>query len=218
MHIVISAYRLDVKLSSNAAEKAILAPVTPSGWPIAMLPPLGLILGSSSFKPQARMQAILWAANASLSSMTSMSDMLKPALARARLLASTGPMPIIRGSTPTTAELRIRANGLRWYFLIASADAIIVAAAPSFKPEEFPAVTLPFLRNAALSFPNPSIDVLGLINSSCASRVWPKKSFEYISTRFSAVSPIASVPYISCNLGLTKRHPKLESYILESVP
>ena len=32
---------------------------------------------------------------------------------------------------------------LRLYFFTASSEAIIVAAAPSFNPEEFPAVTLP---------------------------------------------------------------------------
>ena len=39
-----------------------------------------------------------------------------------------------------------------------------------------------------------------------------------ISARFSAVIPMASVPYISCNFLFTKRHPKLESSILESLP
>ncbi len=53
------------------------------------------------------------------------------------------PIPIILGSTPTTAEHTIRASGFKLYFFTASSEAIIVAAAPSFKPEAFPAVTLP---------------------------------------------------------------------------
>ena len=58
-------------------------------------------------------------------------------------MAFTGPIPIILGSTPTTAELTILAIGFKLYFFTASSEAISVAAAPSFNPEALPAVTLP---------------------------------------------------------------------------
>jgi hypothetical protein len=53
------------------------------------------------------------------------------------LVASTGPIPIILGSTPTTAELTIRAKGFKLYFSTADDEATITAAAPSLSPEEF---------------------------------------------------------------------------------
>ena len=81
-------------------------------------------------------------------------------------MASTGPIPIILGSTPTTAELTIRANGFKLYFFTASSDAIIVAAAPSFNPDAFPAVTLPSFWKAGRNLDNPSDVVFGLMNSS----------------------------------------------------
>jgi hypothetical protein len=37
-----------------------------------------------------------------------------------------------------TAELTIRAMGFKLYFFTAFSEAIIVAAAPSFNPEELP--------------------------------------------------------------------------------
>jgi hypothetical protein len=82
-------------------------------------------------------------------------------------VASTGPIPINLGSTPTTAEHTIFANGFRFYFSIARSDAIITAAAPSFNPEALPAVTVPcsFIK-AVLNFANIAKVELGLMNSS----------------------------------------------------
>ena len=48
-----------------------------------------------------------------------MSLSVRPALASAFWVAPTGPIPIIRGSTPTTAELTIRALGVTSYLLSA---------------------------------------------------------------------------------------------------
>ena len=113
------------------------------------------------------MHANACAAKASLSSIISISFIVKPALANALFEASTGPIPMILGSTPTTAELTILANGFKLYFFTASSDAIIVAAAPSFNPDEFPAVTLPpSALKAPLNLPNTSKDVFGFTNSS----------------------------------------------------
>ena len=90
-----------------------------------------------------------------------------PALFNAFSEAFTGPIPIILGSTPAMAEETILANGVSLSLIIASSLPINKAAAPSFKPDEFPAVTEPpsFLK-AGLSEFNFSIVVVGLINSS----------------------------------------------------
>lgn len=58
----------------------------------------------------------------------------------------------MRGSTPTTALLTIRANGFKLYDLIAFSLANKIAAAPSFKPEALPAVTVPSLRKEGFNF------------------------------------------------------------------
>ena len=104
------------------------------------------------------------------------------ALESAFLVASTGPIPIILGSTPTTALEIIFANGFKLYFFTASSLAKIMAAAPSFKPEEFPAVTLPpsFLK-AGLSFANLSKVVSGFTNSS-SEKIFGSPFFCGIST------------------------------------
>jgi hypothetical protein len=44
-----------------------------------------------------------------------------------------------------------------------------------------------------------------------AKASWSSREMWYKSTKFSAVSPMPSVPYISCIFGLMKRHPKLVS-------
>ena len=45
----------------------------------------------------------------------------------------------------------------------------MTAQAPSFSPDEFPAVTLPSFLKAARNFDKPSIDVDGFMNSSFAN-------------------------------------------------
>ena len=49
---------------------------------------------------------------------------------------------MILGSTPTTPELTILAMGFRLYFFTASSETKKTAAAPSFKPEAFPALNV----------------------------------------------------------------------------
>ena len=102
----------------------------------------------------------------------SISFNFNPAFFKARLDASTGPIPIILGSTPITAELTIFAMGLRLFSVTPFSEANNIAAAPSFKPDAFPAVTVPpsFLK-AVLSFDKISIDVFPLINSSCSNKM-----------------------------------------------
>lgn len=60
------------------------------------------------------------------------------------LTASTGPIPIIRGSTPTCATATILANGEIPLLAATSWDMRITTAAPSFMPDALPAVTVPF--------------------------------------------------------------------------
>ena len=98
--------------------------------------------------------------------MMSMSSKVKPAFASAFSDAFTGPIPIMRGSTPTTAELTILAVGFKLYFFTASSEAKSMAAAPSFNPEAFPAVTVPSFLKAVRSFPNTSRELFAFINSS----------------------------------------------------
>ena len=62
--------------------------------------------------------------------------------------AGTGPIPIIRGGTPAAALLIHLAIGFNLNSCAFSALINKTAAAPSFSPDEFPAVTLPSFRNA----------------------------------------------------------------------
>ena len=102
----------------------------------------------------------------------SMSSKVRPALFNAFCEALTGPIPIIRGSTPATADDTILAFGVRLFLVAASAEASKMAPAPSFNPDAFPAVTVPpsFL-NAGLSLPNISRVVVGFINSSFSKMI-----------------------------------------------
>lgn len=59
------------------------------------------------------------------------------------LTAETGPIPIISGSMPDWAKAIIFANGLIDRFWISASDIKRTAAAESFIPEAFPAVTVP---------------------------------------------------------------------------
>ena len=96
------------------------------------------------------------AANASLASIRSTSSSVQPALASTRRVADTGPMPIIAGSTPALAQALMVTKGLRPSSSARALLHTITAAAPSFRPEALPAVTLPPALNAAVSRARPS--------------------------------------------------------------
>ncbi|GIS08808.1 MAG: hypothetical protein CM15mP112_09200 [Flavobacteriales bacterium] len=53
----------------------------------------------------------------------------------------------------------IFANGFKSYFLTALFEASSIAAAPSLRPDELPAVTVPFSLNTVLNFERISMDV-----------------------------------------------------------
>ena len=124
---------------------------------------------SASPKPHSRVQASACAANASLSSMRSMSLISRPARCRAAAVAGTGPMPIVRGGTPARPQLTMRTSGLRPSSSAFARVVTIVAAAPSFWPDALPAVTVEFssiLARSALSLPSDSRDAPGRMCSS----------------------------------------------------
>lgn len=79
------------------------------------------------------------------------------------------------GSTPAEAYAIILANGFAPTDLAKLSDARTIAAAPSFIPEAFPAVTvpLPSLIKAGLKFLSPSNVVSGLGNSSVVTVTLP---------------------------------------------
>src|SRR2546430_6813456 len=85
------------------------APEAPTGWPIAMAPPLTLTLPVS--QPRSLLTAQACAANASLASTRSRSPTFQPAFLSAAREAGIGPEPMILGSTPAWAQDTMRPSG-----------------------------------------------------------------------------------------------------------
>ena len=90
-------------------------------------------------------------AKASFSSTRPMSSILSPARCSALRVAGTGPRPMMRGGDARRGARRrcapwVSGPARRAFSALISSS----AAAPSFSPEEFPAVTVPFLRKAGL--------------------------------------------------------------------
>ncbi len=132
------------------------APLHPIGWPRAIAPPL--TLSRSGSKPSSRSTASTWAANASLSSIRSMSSSETRVLSSRLRTAGTGPMPMISGCTPSTRELTHRAIGSTPSLSAVSPARTSIEAAPSVIPLEFPAVTDPLSGSkTGLSSANPSV-------------------------------------------------------------
>ena len=84
-----------------------------------------------------------------------------PARSRASSAAFTGPIPKTSGSTPAAAREAIRASGSRPILSAARSSPIRAAAAPSFRGEALPAVTVPPSRKTGGSFESASIVVSG---------------------------------------------------------
>ena len=87
------------------------APLMPSGWPKAMAPPLGLTLAGSA--PVSFSQASTTGAKASLISTTSMSSMLRPALASAFSAAI-----LSSGSSKSSGDGTVAPRGAPWPGLV----------------------------------------------------------------------------------------------------
>ena len=114
-----------------------MAPVAPSGWPMAMAPPFTLTLSCGT--PSSRMKRMGTAAKASFTSNRSIWSMVMPARASAFLAAGTGPVSMMVGSAPLSAVATMRARGVRPWALAAASLPISTAAAPSTMPDELPA-------------------------------------------------------------------------------
>src|SRR6202167_3970271 len=91
------------------------------------------------------------AANASLISTRSMSEIAIPARRSACLDASTGPRPMISGDSALTPVDTIRASGVIPSSAARRSLITITAAAPSFSGQQLPAVTVPSGRNTGFS-------------------------------------------------------------------
>ena len=111
---------------------------------MAMAPPLGLTCSAASARPRSRVTATACAANASLSSITSIWESSRPAFANTFFVAGAGAKPMIRGATPAAAVATTLARGVKPCRRAAAADASSIATAPSLIPDALPAVTVPF--------------------------------------------------------------------------
>jgi hypothetical protein len=67
----------------------------------------------------------------------------------------------MRGKTPAEAELTTRANGLSPYCAATDSEASSSTPAPSFTPDAFPAVTVPFGFTIGFNLARPSSVVSG---------------------------------------------------------
>ena len=117
-------------------------PVAPTGCPSEMPEPWTLTRSRPSGSCHSRRTASAWAANASLSSIRSMSASVSPARASALAVEGTGPIPIVAGGTPATAQATRRPSGRRPSSAALSGWVITHTAAPSFWPLALPAVTV----------------------------------------------------------------------------
>ena len=128
----------------------IRPPEAPSGWPIAIAPPLALTI-SGSILSSASTQASDCTANASLSSTAATSAQAIPARASARSAASTGAKPKSCGSSACAPRPAIRASGSSPIAAAAASEPSSSADAPSLSGEALPAVIVPSGRNDGLS-------------------------------------------------------------------
>ncbi|OLT14175.1 hypothetical protein BJF79_03195 [Actinomadura sp. CNU-125] len=167
--------------------------VAPTGWPSEMPDPLTLTRSQSpSARPHSRPTARTCAANASFSSMRSMSARVSPAAASALAVAGTGPMPIVRGGTPARPHETSRTSGRSPSSAARSGVVTTHAAAASFCPLAFPAVTVASgspLPRTGRSRASPSMDVSGRGCSSVSTTVSPLRPLTVTGTSSSANRP-----------------------------
>src|SRR5258708_5818297 len=156
MHSVARPFLASRFCISCSSVTSTRAPEAPTGWPIAIAPPLTLTLAVS--QPRSLLTAQACAAKASLASIKSRSPMLQPAFFSAAREAGIGPVPMILGSTPAWPHETIRPStflpSLPACFPVISTT----AAAPSLIPDAEPPGTLPafFTTRSTLPLPSPS--------------------------------------------------------------
>ncbi len=135
--------------------------------------------------------AMACAAKASLLSMMSIWCSVRPAFFSASFVAGMGPSPMMSFGTPATAYETRRAKGTCPAFTAFAASASTKKAAPSFRPDELPAVTDPPLLNAGFSLPRDSIVVSGFTCSSVSKTISPLRVFRTMSTIWDLKRPSA---------------------------
>mmetsp|Transcript_9402 Transcript_9402/g.12796 ORF Transcript_9402/g.12796 Transcript_9402/m.12796 type:complete len:311 (-) Transcript_9402:77-1009(-) len=148
----------------------------------------------SGFNSALRITAKDCDAKASFSSNKLMSFMLRPAAFKAFGIASTGPIPIILGSTPTTLYDAKRAIGCSPSSFTIFSDITKQNAAPSEVCEEFPAVTEPSAANTGRKRANPSGE-LALGPSSVSTMLVFSCRFSFSSKKmcFTSTGTISSL-------------------------
>ena len=122
----------------------------PSGWPIAIAPPLTFTRSRVEAELADHGEALR---RERLVQLDEVEVGRSPIPSRSSSLrtAGTGPMPITRGSTPATALADEAPSGSAPSSRARSSLAITSAAAPSLIPLELPAVTVPPARKAGFS-------------------------------------------------------------------
>ena len=134
------------------------APEQPSGWPSAIAPPL--TLSRSSSIPSSPALASTWEANASFSSISSISlELQAGGVERPAGSPAPGRSPCRRGRPRRRPIETTRASGSRPSSAAVSSLAITRQAAPSLRVEALPAVTVPPSRKTGFSFASFSSEV-----------------------------------------------------------
>src|SRR5699024_10205199 len=142
IHIVtIPYFDSGLRFLSASSLAVSIAPDAPSGWPREIAPPSTFVLSISS--PACLIDAAVWEANASFSSIKSMSSTDKPVGSSTSGMAYAGPIPMILGSTPTALNPTKRAIGVTPRLYTFSPDITTTNPAPSVSGADVPAVTVP---------------------------------------------------------------------------
>ncbi|MNI33975.1 hypothetical protein D3C73_879470 [compost metagenome] len=174
---------------------------------MAIAPPLTLTLAGS--QPRSRLTDSACAANASLASIRSRSLIVQPARSSALREAGIGPVPMMAASTPIVANEAIRASGVRPRRAASSSRISTTAAAPSFRPDALPAVTVPSFLKAGLR-PARTSSVVARGFSSVSTMMSPLRVLIVTGTisalnRPSAIAAAAFVCEASANASCSSR-------------
>ena len=142
---------------------------------------------------------MLCEANASFNSTNPISSIFNPALCNAFCVAGTGPTPIIAGSTPADAIETIFANGVKEYSFTAFSLANNKEAAPSFIPDEFPAVTVPSFLNAGFNTASLSKEVFLGCSSTITQLINPLLCISTAAISLLNLPASFATKYFSCD-------------------
>ena len=140
------------------------APLAPIGCPRATAPPLGFV--RSSGRPSSRFTATACAANASFNSKRATRSSGQDSRSSRARTAGTGLIITHSGATPEIAWPTTRPSRRSPSRVTAASEATTRAAAPSFIPGAFPAVTRPSSRKTGRSAASRSSEMSGRTASS----------------------------------------------------